>query len=293
MPEADSKADKEYNEVSKETCSFICMSETPLPSNGDVANILRDRLRDDELLAQIANEHPGVVVSLFGLVSAGIEVGTKRGSLLDSLTEEYGVYNPRGLETMLHQRAERWEQNPNVFDRQRVLTVMADVNGLKEVNDTSGHAAGNHLLRQAANVLTKAVKTEDIVARVGGDEFGMFGIVNAPKRKRSQLDEIVQKAFDRIEQEIGSKMNEVVTQLRQAFPNIPAQVERKRGMVEPGKISLGMHAYKVPEAIALIKAFPSVGRPGAAGAGVRPEDTLVGNFFDPADQNMYSRRVRR
>lgn len=52
-----------------------------------------------------------------------------------------------------------------------VTVVMCDVNGLKLVNDTLGHKAGDGLLRAAADVLRKSVRQSDIVARIGGDEF--------------------------------------------------------------------------------------------------------------------------
>lgn len=56
--------------------------------------------------------------------------------------------------------------------RQLPLSViMADVNGLKLINDGFGHLKGDHLLIKAAEVIKKACRNEDIVARWGGDEF--------------------------------------------------------------------------------------------------------------------------
>ena len=52
--------------------------------------------------------------------------------------------------------------------------VMADVNGLKTVNDTLGHAAGDQLIRLAGRIIKDAFRTEDIVARIGGDEFAVL-----------------------------------------------------------------------------------------------------------------------
>jgi diguanylate cyclase (GGDEF)-like protein/PAS domain S-box-containing protein len=53
----------------------------------------------------------------------------------------------------------------------QVSIVMADVDGLKQVNDQRGHEAGDHMLRQTAQLLREAFRAEDIVARIGGDEF--------------------------------------------------------------------------------------------------------------------------
>ncbi len=49
--------------------------------------------------------------------------------------------------------------------------MMVDVNGMKSTNDTFGHTAGDELLRRTAQVLKLSFRKEDIIARVGGDEF--------------------------------------------------------------------------------------------------------------------------
>jgi diguanylate cyclase (GGDEF)-like protein len=55
-----------------------------------------------------------------------------------------------------------------------VSVVMADVDGMKAVNDTKGHAAGDVLLQRAATVLIAAFRAEDVVCRIGGDEFAVL-----------------------------------------------------------------------------------------------------------------------
>ncbi|VVE44746.1 histidine kinase [Pandoraea commovens] len=55
-----------------------------------------------------------------------------------------------------------------------VTVVVADLNGLKAVNDQLGHAAGDALLRRAGEVLGKAVAAPQIAARIGGDEFALL-----------------------------------------------------------------------------------------------------------------------
>ncbi len=49
-----------------------------------------------------------------------------------------------------------------------------DVNGMKEINDTHGHGAGDAALLQVANILLEQVRTSDVVGRLGGDEFGVI-----------------------------------------------------------------------------------------------------------------------
>lgn len=55
-----------------------------------------------------------------------------------------------------------------------VSIVIADVDGLKLVNDQFGHLEGDRLIKQAAQVLREAFRAEDVVARIGGDEFAVL-----------------------------------------------------------------------------------------------------------------------
>ena len=55
-----------------------------------------------------------------------------------------------------------------------VLVVMADLDHFKDVNDTLGHHAGDLLLQEFAARLRSSIRTSDIAARVGGDEFALL-----------------------------------------------------------------------------------------------------------------------
>lgn len=63
------------------------------------------------------------------------------------------------------------------FDKQGpfpVAVIMADLDGLKQINDTLGHEAGDRLIQAAADLLSSSFRTNDIVARIGGDEFAVL-----------------------------------------------------------------------------------------------------------------------
>jgi diguanylate cyclase (GGDEF)-like protein/PAS domain S-box-containing protein len=84
-------------------------------------------------------------------------------SMHDALT---GLYN-RGFFTAEMDRFGKSRDYP-------VTIIMADVDGLKILNDTKGHIAGDQLLIYSAQILHSAFRKEDIIARLGGDEFGVI-----------------------------------------------------------------------------------------------------------------------
>ena len=81
-------------------------------------------------------------------------------ALTDPLT---GLANRRAMDMAL--RSMTCEREP------RFGLMQVDLDFFKEVNDTLGHAAGDHVLAHAASVLRSEIRNGDVVARVGGDEF--------------------------------------------------------------------------------------------------------------------------
>jgi diguanylate cyclase (GGDEF)-like protein len=97
---------------------------------------------------------------------AGQFAAVTAAAMTDSLT---GVLNRRGFTEAVERELARARR----YGRPFVLAYV-DVRGLKRVNDTEGHLAGDALLTDAAHLLRDCARAEDVVGRIGGDEFGLL-----------------------------------------------------------------------------------------------------------------------
>ena len=68
--------------------------------------------------------------------------------------------------------------------------LVLDLNDLKTVNDTQGHAAGDELLRACARVLAATARDNDLVARLGGDEFAVLAVETDARGGQATLDRV-------------------------------------------------------------------------------------------------------
>jgi len=92
----------------------------------------------------------------------------------DELT---GTLNMRGFRKVAeaeHHKAVRYNRPYGL--------LMVDADGLKDVNDTLGHEAGNTMIRLLANTLRQGLRRTDLLARYGGDEFVLMLVETDPQR---------------------------------------------------------------------------------------------------------------
>lgn len=82
----------------------------------------------------------------------------------------------------------------NEEDLTPVSVAMADINGLKLINDAFGHTYGDDMLRRASEVIRNAVDTEDIVCRIGGDEFAIIMPHTTSEEANKKIEKIHQLA---------------------------------------------------------------------------------------------------
>jgi diguanylate cyclase (GGDEF)-like protein len=81
--------------------------------------------------------------------------------------------------------------------------MFMDMDGLKHINDTYGHNEGDIAISAFAKILKEAVREEDIIGRMGGDEFVVFSSVKSSENSK-QLEERIRIKLDEYN---GSKLH--------------------------------------------------------------------------------------
>jgi two-component system cell cycle response regulator len=89
-------------------------------------------------------------------------------SLIDELTS---LYNRRGFLNLAEHQLKLARRT-----KRGLLLIFADLDDLKQINDTFGHKEGDLALIESANILKQTFRSSDIIARVGGDEFVVLAL---------------------------------------------------------------------------------------------------------------------
>lgn len=143
-------------------------------------------------------------------------------ALVDSLT---GVPNRRAWD-----RAIAREEARDARHGVGVAIAVVDVDDLKAVNDGHGHLAGDLMLRQVAQLLREVSREADVVARIGGDEFGVLA-VDCEVGGADALAERLQAELDAagLAASVGAAANTSTTSLTEVFAMADrAMYEHKR-----------------------------------------------------------------
>ncbi|MFJ2827804.1 diguanylate cyclase domain-containing protein [Streptomyces sp. NPDC087263] len=133
---------------------------------------------------------------LASVVAAGIAQTerleeARRLAFTDALT---GLANRRAVDVRLDEAVDRHKEDESVV----VSLVVCDLNGLKRVNDTRGHAVGDRLLERFGSVLSLcgAMLPGTLTARLGGDEFCLLAVGPAADEVVRVADELCRRAAE-------------------------------------------------------------------------------------------------
>ena len=141
--------------------SVPALLESQLVGQIAVANAPRDYTKaDQEVLQRLAAVYSMAVSRL------RLEEELRTMAIRDQLT---GLFNRRGFLTLAEQALKQARRSQS-----GVWLLFADLDGMKEINDTLGHAAGDEALKHTAAILQETYREADIVGRLGGDEFALL-----------------------------------------------------------------------------------------------------------------------
>ena len=155
-----------------------------------------DDIYSSNLLKFIVLFIVSIVVLLIFSTSAFLVVRAneviKHESIHDHLT---GLRNRNSLDETMQQVLAAADRNGH-----KVGIMLIDLNKFKEINDTHGHATGDEVLRQTAHRLKEAARMDEMIFRVGGDEF----LVVVPVIEK---EAIIQKVIDRLREHLTFKLD--------------------------------------------------------------------------------------
>jgi diguanylate cyclase len=179
-------------------------------------------------------------------------------ALVDPLTS---LLNRRAWDRLLVQEDERCRRYGHP-----ATVFVVDLDHLKEINDTAGHAAGDALLVRAADALQEVVRDIDIVARLGGDEFGLIA-VECDAAGAELLLRRLREALDvrQVKASVGLAVREGASGLARAWEQADRLMYAQKRTLWP----LNLTVQPDPEPIGRLQ--PAAGkRPAAGGSGRRP-----------------------
>jgi len=137
----------------------------------------------------LAHMAPVVLVAyITTMFSADIRFGLNRAKLLSETDELTGLHNMRGfvvIANRLFAQAQRYQRSSSF--------LMVDSDNLKHVNDQFGHEAGNRLLQHVVKAVLGQLRSTDIAARYGGDEFVVM-LPDTPARGAFEVAERIRNA---------------------------------------------------------------------------------------------------
>jgi len=125
----------------------------------------------------------------YAIERQGVRLQLQNQSLHDDLTS---LHNRRGFLLLAEQHLKVARRNLSPF-----LLLFMDLDGLKYINDTFGHAEGNRAIAEAANILRDCFRQSDIIARIGGDEFTALAI-NASASDEAIVRDRLRSALDAV-----------------------------------------------------------------------------------------------
>lgn len=183
----------------------------------------------------------------------GAMIAAEEQAFTDTLT---GLKNRRALDHVLSR----------LSGSGRDYAIMnLDLDFFKSVNDTLGHAAGDHVLQHVAGIMVEETRNDDTVARTGGDEFIL---VFDQVQDQTVLERIAGRLIERIERpipyegqicKVSASIGIAMTQLR--LDQTPAQLIHHADMALYAAKNAGRAAWRVFDPVMMQEGAPAKATP--------------------------------
>lgn len=183
---------KKQNRSRYKTKSFICV---PIKIKNKVAGVLN--LSDKVNNIAFNRDDLQLIQSFIANISIIIErnILHKRSKVLEklSITDPLtGIYNRRYLNRRLTEEITRYNRYKQPFS-----FMILDLDKFKQFNDTYGHLAGDNLIKDFAKLVENSLRTVDVAARFGGDEFVVI-FPQTPKEDAIQITNRIKEKIDEV-----------------------------------------------------------------------------------------------
>lgn len=182
----DIEQDNRVNKIACRQVGLRSMIVVPLIFREDVVGVLK-------VLSAKINNFNEESIKILGLVSELIAAAmfsalkNEESEIFYKATHDFltGISNRSLFYDRLRQRLSQAKKKCEKF-----AIIMSDMDGLKEINDTYGHRAGDAAIKEVALRIKHTFRESDTVSRLGGDEFG---IIVASSEECANLNELIQQ----------------------------------------------------------------------------------------------------
>jgi len=144
--------------------------------------------------------YTGMAIFMVFILASDLAERMRDLARTDPLT---GVLNRRGFEESALRVLAQAERG-----RQPLSVILADVDRFKEINDRWGHAAGDRALQLLVEQLCRERRKDDLVARIGGDEFALL-LPNTEARQAVELAEQIRRSLGQLGLHVAGKQIEL------------------------------------------------------------------------------------
>ncbi|MFU8895024.1 MAG: GGDEF domain-containing protein [Gammaproteobacteria bacterium] len=181
-----------------------------------------------------------LVTYVTAMLADEINMAKQRIRTLSETDHLTGLANLRAFSRLHRQEHERAIRHHRVYS-----IVVMDLNGLKQVNDTHGHEAGDRAIILLANVIARLIRSTDAAARLGGDEFVLLLSENDAEQARQVTNRIC-AALERCTIEVGSHL--VRLSVSAGAATFPRDAQDAREMIAVADQAMYRQKHAVPPA---------------------------------------------